>query len=225
MKLSFCTTCMNRVEHLKETLPHNIKLINKYNSELVLVNYDSKDDIHEYIINNYNEYIENKTLLYLNISNKSFFDPRHAKNIAHKNSTGDVLINLDADNFLTDNIISEIINDFNSDINYLIQSSGGNDGFIVMSRDNFFKLGGYNELMKGYGIEDVDLVARGYYLLKLKFKYLTTVETIKHSDNDRTCNFELKDFSQDYNRDMHKYYLNEKIINPNLYNNIEWGII
>ena len=29
MKLSFCTTCMNRVEHLKKTLPHNIELLNK----------------------------------------------------------------------------------------------------------------------------------------------------------------------------------------------------
>ena len=46
MKLSFCTTCMNRVEHLKKTLPHNIELLNKFdNSELVIVNYDSKDDL------------------------------------------------------------------------------------------------------------------------------------------------------------------------------------
>ena len=60
MKLSFCTTCMNRVEYLKETLPQNIKLISKYNYELTLVNYDSKDDLHDYIINNYKEYIDNK---------------------------------------------------------------------------------------------------------------------------------------------------------------------
>lgn len=95
MKLSFCTTCMNRVEYLKETLPQNIKLISKYNYELTLVNYDSKDDLHDYIINNYKEYIDNNTINYIKIENKNFFNRFHAKNIAHRYSTGDILINLD----------------------------------------------------------------------------------------------------------------------------------
>ena len=65
MKLSFCTTCMNRVEYLKQTLPQNIEIISKYDYELVLVNYDSKDDLHEYIINNYKQYIDNNTIKYI----------------------------------------------------------------------------------------------------------------------------------------------------------------
>jgi predicted glycosyltransferase involved in capsule biosynthesis len=225
MKLSFCTTCMNRVEHLKKTLPHNIELLNKFdNSELVIVNYDSKDDLHDYIINNYSNYINNNKIKYIKVQNKNYFDSRHAKNIAHKCSTGDVLINLDADNFLTETVILEIIRDFSINMNYLL-NCGYNEGFIVISRDNFFKLGGYNENMQGYGLEDVDLIFRAFYLLGLTFRYFDNdlVKVIEHSDDDRTKNFENKDFSQNFNRDLHHKTMNDKILNPNLYNNIEWG--
>ena len=109
-------------------------------------------------------------------------------------------------------------------MNYLL-NCGYNEGFIVISRDNFFKLGGYNENMQGYGLEDVDLIFRAFYLLGLTFRYFDNdlVKVIKHSDNDRTINFENKDFSQNFNRELHHKTMTDKILNPNLYNNIEWG--
>jgi predicted glycosyltransferase involved in capsule biosynthesis len=228
MKLSFCTTCMNRVEYLKETLPQNIKLISKYNYELTLVNYDSKDDLHDYIINNYKEYIDNNTINYIKIENKNFFNRFHAKNIAHRYSTGDILINLDADNFINEKLISIIIDYFTKDINYVLQCDY-NEGFIVISRDNFFKLGGYNEEMKNYGFEDTDLVFRAFYLLNLPFIYLEKglVDFIKQPDEIRFSNMEneVKTKLSEYNINIHKHYMDLKISNPNLYNNIEWGKI
>lgn len=228
IKLSFCTTCMNRVEYLKETLPKNIELISKYNYELVLVNYDSKDDLHEYIINNYKEYIDNNIINYIKIENKFFFNRFHAKNIAHRYSSGDVLINLDADNFINEKIISTINDYYNKDINYVLQC-GYNEGFIVMSRDNFFKLGGYNEEMKNYGFEDTDLVFRAYYLLNLPFIYLEQglVVFIEQPDEIRFSNMEneVKTKLSEYNINIHKHYMDLKISNPNLYNKIEWGKI
>ena len=228
IKLSFCTTCMNRVEYLKETLPKNIELISKYNYELVLVNYDSKDDLHEYIINNYKEYIDNNIINYIKIENKNFFNRFHAKNIAHRYSSGDVLINLDAYNFINEKIISTINDYYNKDINYVLQC-GYNEGFIVMSRDNFFKLGGYNEEMKNYGFEDTDLVFRAYYLLNLPFIYLEQglVVFIEQPDEIRFSNMEneVKTKLSEYNINIHKHYMDLKILNPNLYNKIEWGKI
>jgi predicted glycosyltransferase involved in capsule biosynthesis len=219
---------MNRVEHLKQTLPINIELIFKYGAELVIVNYDSKDDLHEYITNNYEQYILDNTIKYIKIKKKEFFNRFHAKNIAHRYSSGDILINLDADNILTENVILDIIKYFNEDMNYLLHC-GYNQGFIVMSRYTFFMLGGYNELMKNYGMEDIDLVFRGFYCLgNLNFKYLDDgiVKVIEHTDNCRMLNLEnTDDIDLEYNREIYNYYIDKKIINPNLYNNIDWGKI
>lgn len=242
MKLSFCTTCMNRVEHLKETLPKNIELINKFNAELVLVNYDSKDDMHEFIMNNYSNYIEvrptsparsfqNKIINYIKIENKEYFDRFHAKNIAHRYTLGDVLVNLDADNFLTENVILLIINTFQKNMNSILQYMfEQNEGFIAISRDNFFKLGGYNELMKNWGFEDNDLVNRAktflicdYYEIEKDF-----VSFIKHSDESRFENLENKDWDKNsyvYNINLFNDYYTKGIMNPNSYNNIDWGKI
>lgn len=230
MKISFCIPCMNRIEHLQQTLPYNINLIKKYNNvELSLVNYDSKDNMHEYVITTFKEEIDNKILKYTKVENRDFFCSKKSKNIAHKYSTGDILVNLDADNFLTDSVIKEIIKNFNENKNYLFHC-GYNEGFIVISRENFFKLGGYNEKMKDWGFEDVDLVQRAYYLLGgLTFKYLSDelVNRIEHSDELRLSNLESKNITinecNNYNSKIHKFCMENKIVNPNEYYNIEWG--
>ena len=109
---------MNRIEHLKETLPHNIELISKFDAELVLVNYDSKDNMDEYVTGNYKDYLSNKTIKYIRIYNKKFFDRFHAKNIAHRFTNGDILVNLDVDNFLTEDVILFILSKFSENAGF-----------------------------------------------------------------------------------------------------------
>lgn len=229
MKISFCVPCMNRIEHLQQTLPHNINLIKKYNAELSLVNYDSKDNMHEYVTTNFKNEINNKILNYIKVENREYFCSKKSKNIAHKYSSGDILVSLDADNFLTDNVIEQIIKDFSVNPNYLFHC-GYNEGFIVMSRENFFKLGGYNEKMRDWGYEDTDLVQRAFYLLGgFNFKYLDEglVTRIEHSDELRFSNLESKNITKDeclsYNDKIHRFCMESKIINPNEYYNIDWG--
>lgn len=209
MKLSFCTTCMNRTEHLKIALPNNMN---------------------EYILNNYSNYIESKTINYIKVKNKNFFDHRHAKNIAHKHSTGEILINLDADNILTEDVIIFIFDKFKKNMNSLLQyKSGYNWGFIAISKYNFFELGGYNEEFKNYGSEDPDLILRATKYLDcehiiIDFQMLVTIE---HPDSMRFENLENKNMNREYyvNNDISLKYLEKNIMNPNLYNNIDWGKI
>lgn len=228
-KLSFCTTCMNRTMHLKETLPINIELIKNHNAELVLVNYDSKDDMDEYIKNNYQNYIDSGLINYIKINNKDFFNRFHAKNIAHKYSNGDVLINLDADNFLTEEVIKLIEEKFEDNLNCFLQYYFNlNEGFIAISRENFFKLGGYNEEMKNWGFEDNDLKHRATTFLNCELIYINKemVSFIDHSDEIRFK--DLEDPTPDKNLYVHNinifndYYI-KGIINPNKHNNIDWG--
>jgi predicted glycosyltransferase involved in capsule biosynthesis len=235
---------MNRIEFLKQTIYINLDLIKIFNKkyqgihqfELSLCNYDSKDELDEYVKKNLQEFIDNKILIYTKSNNHQFFNVAHAKNVAHKYSNGNVLVGLDIDNFLTENFIEYIIELFTNNINTVTHGNyiGGMYGRICLSRDNFFKLGGYPEILKGYGHEDSDLVERANILLKCEKIQLddNLIQFIDHTYEVRTENYEenyklTPDLLQyiNKNKEIMKFYIDNNIINPNKYNGIEFGII
>jgi len=65
-KISLCTTCMDRLSDLKQTLPQNIKDNSDYpNIEFVVLDYNSKkDDIGGWIKSEMMEYIDSGKLVY-----------------------------------------------------------------------------------------------------------------------------------------------------------------
>ena len=57
-KISICTNCMGRAENIKETYEQNIKDCSYYpNIEFVLLNYNSQDDLSEYVKKYLSKYI------------------------------------------------------------------------------------------------------------------------------------------------------------------------
>jgi hypothetical protein len=268
MKFSFCTTCMNRTHHLKQTIFTNIKLIKlmnkKYNNihsfELSLCNYDSKDDLDNFININFENEILNNILIYTKTYNKKYFNVGHAKNIAHKHSTGDILCNIDADNLLTINFCKFIVELFEKNINYITAgeviysndleyyhnaTTGGGFGRICLSRDNFYKLDGYPEILKGYGEEDNNLIYRSLKYLNL-IKFIIPYDKlsfIQHNDNERLCGYNLNILDNNYilseneknsqiknkytniNINILKFYDDNNILEINKYNKIEFGSI
>jgi hypothetical protein len=166
LRISFCTTCMNRLFHLKETYLKNIKDNLEYkNVEFVLINYNSKDTLHEWAKVNLKKYIDAGIVNYYHTNEPQLFHASIAKNLAHKVATGDIVCNLDGDNFTG--------KDFAFYINYLYHKEGlnnlyhfakapfwGTEGRIVMSKKHFFELGGYDEALEPTGHEDHDLMDR-----------------------------------------------------------------
>lgn len=233
MRLSFCTTCKNRLHHLEKTIFDNLKLIERYNAELVLVNYDSKDSLDFFVNTQLTDYIKNGTMKYIVVPNKQYFKHSHAKNIAHRNASGDVLVNLDSDNYLTDYFMRFIISLFSNNINsctvgQLLDCNGGY-GRIAISKNNFYKLGGYIESLKGYGYEDCDFVERAYLFLKCPVTILDVQLTpfIDHTNMERTKDVEIKfkKTSNDLNKKSSKIYQSNNIINPNEFEGIDFGMI
>lgn len=247
LKISLCTTCMNRLEYLKQTIDINIESIQKFNEknknkfELSLCNYDSKDGLHEFIINNYQEYIDSGLLIYTKVENKKYFSVCHAKNIAHKQSNGDILINLDSDNKINEKILIVFNDIFSKNIDDIFLTDKYNVGLIGISRYNFYKLGGYNEKMIGYGFEDFDLYERVEKYIGCKLVYLPyEFEYIKKHTIHQTVDIKYKNHKKTkpngeilksiyhmtyYNRDISDYYLERDIMNPNEFNKIEFGKI
>ena len=105
MKLSFCTTCMGRAHHLKQTLPKN--LADTWTGpagsvEFVVLDYSSPDDLASWITTDRRASALSGCghLRFARCSGQPYFRHSHAKNMAHALATGDVVCNVDADNYV-----------------------------------------------------------------------------------------------------------------------------
>jgi len=136
----------------------------------------------------------------------------HAKNIAHNLGTGDILVNVDADNFIGAGFCEYINNIFaNSSRPLVAQGSGRLDcsGRIAVGRENFRNHGGYDEqlLTKGWGYDDYDFVRRLQSSGSLLHKITNPgyLQAFWYSDEERTANY-LQDI-QDINKESHDNYI------------------
>ncbi len=205
MKISFCTTCMNRAKHLKETLPRNIRdnLDSTVDVEFVVLNYNSGDDLHEWITSDPEmvSYMEAGILRYGKTAEPEYFHMAHAKNMVHRMAEGDIVCNVDADNFTGKNFADFLGAVFADDLNIVVNPShklfnlpgmeeGGYYGRVAISRDNFMTLHGYDEKLRGWGGDDVDIMqrAKGYGLKHMRITDPRFIHIIAHSNESRVEN-------------------------------------
>lgn len=206
MKISFCTTCMGRAHHLKETLPVNIDQnpsTDEFDVEFVVLNYNSKDDLHEWMTTDpaMKAHIESGLIRYGKTTEPEHFHMSHAKNMAHRMATGDFVCNLDADNFTGVGFASFLAKVFKLDPNGIVTcarslyertpvSQHGFGGRIALSKSNFLALHGYDEAYKGWGEEDNDLKwrAKGKSMRDYKFSNPEFARVLSHSDEARVEN-------------------------------------
>jgi len=168
--MSLCTTCMNRLWQLQQTIVQNLQDNLCYpNFEYVLLDYNSNDDLEDWATFYLTKYAKMGVFKYYQTKIPKHFSAPHAKNIAHRCATGDIICNVDGDNFTgygfcnflntmfnqDKNIVTEFVSEFDSES----QSSVGR---IAMTKSNFVRLGGYNEDFSGMGWQDFDLVDRAH---------------------------------------------------------------
>lgn len=193
-KISFCITCMNRLHHLKKTLEKNILENNLFNDvEFLVLDYNSTDGLDEWMKTKMEKYIMSDILVYYKTTDPKVYNRSHSRNMAFRLSRGELICNLDADNFLGKDFAKKMVEDLSNDFNSFYTSDCRiNDVFgrIVVSRKNFFDTKGYNEHLIGYGFEDVDLFNR---LIKCGVKHLMFsnpdyYNVISHSKLERINN-------------------------------------
>ncbi|WGH75239.1 glycosyltransferase family 2 protein [Tenacibaculum tangerinum] len=183
-KVSFCMVCMNRLENLRKTIKKNIEdNINYPNVEFILLDYNSKDGLENWVKQNLNNYLDSGILKYYKTIKPKYFHRSHSRNVAFKLATGDILCNLDADNFLGKEF-AHYINyhfSFRDDIFLISGKKDGSYGRVCVKRRDFFSIRGYDERMSGWGFEDDDLYHRlemlGLQKIKIfKSKFLNSIE-------------------------------------------------
>jgi hypothetical protein len=121
------------------------------------------------------KYIENGVVAYYRTTEPKYFSMAHSRNIAFKVATGDIVNNLDADNFTRNSNKEKPVESWAYYLNRIANESPEKiifakgkrsmHGRIGFYRNEFIDLlGGYDESLLGYGHDDHDLVCRAWSL-------------------------------------------------------------
>lgn len=195
-KISFCTVCMNRLHHLKQTLLKNINdNLNYGNIEFVLLNYNSKDDLDEWVKSEMQTYIDSGILTYYKTTEPENFHMSHSKNVVARCATGDIICNIDADNFTSEGFADYVNQMFLENKDIFLATDAYHAirdccGRICMKKEDFYKSCGYDENMESYGFEDNDLKNRLQLLSlnRVNIDNRSFLSAITHNDTERLEN-------------------------------------
>lgn len=165
--ISICTTCMGRVNDIKQTFLKNINdnlsySTNQENLEFLLLDYNSKDDLEKWAKKNLKKLISKGLVTYYKTTEPQFYSMTHSRNIVFKLAKGNIVNNVDADHFTNSGFcyqINALANQF-QDKAVFIKSRQKNRGRLSFFKNEFLSLGGYDEGLEGYGFDDKDLLYR-----------------------------------------------------------------
>jgi hypothetical protein len=168
---------MGRLEHLKKTLPKNMQDNADYpDCQFVVLNYGDEPETNQWIKDNFQQEIDSGRLKYISYSGPKTFLVSHAKNIAHLMADGDIVCNMDADQYTGKNFAQFLADAFDaaeqkkqpifmrhdtmqmakSENKDIYQSSGK----IALRKSDFVRLRGYDETFQGWGGDDAELAIR-----------------------------------------------------------------
>jgi hypothetical protein len=172
---------MNRTRDLRNTLEQNINDNSDYpNAEFVVLNYGSKDDLDDFITKDMKDYVSSGVLKYVKVD-AQFFDMGRSRNIAFKAATGDIVNNVDADNFTGKGFCSAInkLAEIQPERAVFAKGKKMMHGRVGMYKKEFLEIGGYDEDLIGYGFDDHSLVYRAMIYFDAKFMWWSGI-----SDNN-----------------------------------------
>src|SRR5580658_4562684 len=88
--ISLCVTVMDRLHHLRRTLPENIAASrNSCLVEFVVLDYSSHDGLEDWIKTEMLDQLKAGVVVFAQLRNSSEFHMAHAKNVAHRLARGD----------------------------------------------------------------------------------------------------------------------------------------
>ena len=197
--ISLCTTCMGRANDLAQTLPKNIADNADYpHLEFVVLDYNSQDGLEQWIKENMMPYVESGRLVYAKTTEPKWYQMAHSRNVAFKLASGEIVCNVDADNWTGPGFASVLNRLANERQSRAVFTKGRQ---LIRGRLAFYKqewekeLGGYDETLQHYGHDDMDLMYRallqGFRLMWFGKDY---VERIRTGSLERVQNMAVKNW-------------------------------
>lgn len=223
---------MDRLFHLKETLPVSLKRSEAYeDAEFVLLDYGGRDGVGDWALGNIRPHMESGRLKVYRLEGPKYWVAAHAKNIAHKLATGEVLCNLDADVTIPEGFCEYVKRSFSGKrvvMAFASEDMDGNDGcagFVAAKREDFYSVNGYDESINlGWGYDDMNYQFR--VRMHNGLELLTPppiLSCIPHPNEVRTANCQLKDIRE--TMEVSKNTCEEAAISKDYVANkgVEWG--
>ncbi|MBS1662369.1 MAG: glycosyltransferase [Bacteroidetes bacterium] len=172
-KISFCIVCGNRLHQLRETLPVSLRQNEGYPElEYVLLDYNSKDGMGDWVRENLSSYLESGLLTYYRTTEPEVFHYSHGKNVAFRLATGEILCNINADHFAGEGFAEYVDRAFQADEKVFLTPIAPRGygaryyapadvlGRICLRKTDFEAVQGFDERMNRYGFEDHDFANR-----------------------------------------------------------------
>ena len=210
LRLSFFTVCMGRLHHLQQTLMKNLAWNADHPSlEFVLLDYSSPDDLAGWIQSELAEHLASGRVVYYRYEHAQFFSFSHSRNMAARLCSGDIICNVDADNFTGPGFARYVDRrmknkdllvgcTFEDGIFTPIVDDHGWTGRMAVRRQAFLDAGGYDEDMVAWGYEDMDLYNRlrhrGHICAPIDRRFLNC---LPHDNLERIAFTAVKDIGRD----------------------------
>jgi len=180
--ISIIIPCKNRLAHLQEILPLVLK--QDYDDfEVIVVDYNCPQQTWQWV----EGLVSPKVSCFVAPVEENEWSLSAARNFGYKHAEGELLFFLDADAKL-------LWSDFlTRHVNHCVEGSficgwgaGDATGCCMLRRSAFETAKGYNEAIKSWGMEDIDLYSRlENNLAQERRIWLGGIETIKHGDEWR----------------------------------------
>lgn len=198
--ISFCTVCMNRLHQLRITLPKNIQDNSDYpEANFALLDYGSTDGLDMWVKDTMDHHLRSGKLIYFRFDGASSFHRCHSRNLAFRVAPGEVICNVDADNY-TGHGFAQYINEqfardksiflttidlFRKNKNYHVPKDVM--GRVCVEKNVFLQIHGYDERMVNYGFEDYDLANRleMFGMKRVLIEGNDFLKHISHGDEER----------------------------------------
>jgi hypothetical protein len=228
--VSICTTCMDRLDDLADTLPKNIEdNIDYPRIEFVVLDYNSKrEKVGEWIKDHLDEYIEAGILNYYRTEDPDRYSMSHSRNVAFRLANGYIVNNVDADSFINKGFAEYLNKLAYQQPDKAIFAKGKT---MLRGRLGFYKkefvnlLGGYDESnLSGYGHDDHDLLHRAYGLgMTLMYYGGDFYGSVPEHKKHQVENFSEKDwrYTEKRNKVISYFNLTYKLFTAN--RKVHWG--
>ncbi len=178
--LSLITTCKNRLDHLRQTLP---SMVRQSFSEVIVVDYGCEQGTAGWVSVNF------PGVKLIRVEDDPQFCLARARNIGARHALNDILTFIDADTILNIDLGLWLKDHMHPGQFFVSKDRGVHPdlwGFVVCGKKVFDQVGGYDEAYREWGGEDFDLYER-LELLGLKPASVPgeSLTPIKHGDGLR----------------------------------------
>lgn len=167
MKISYCSSCKGRLSQLEQTIAANLHVLkNNPNLEWIILDYYCPDNTASVLMEREDvlEAMANGQLKIFKLNTDVQFSMPLAKNLSHSLATGDILFNLDIDNYI--GVSPAQLREL-KDGEFMWSRTGldnGTMGRIGLHKNAFLAAGGYDLDLFGAGCDDKNIAMRLRYL-------------------------------------------------------------